>query len=278
MARRGNIKFWQVAELGGMEMLHSTDADPAHSRHMHATFTIGFVEDGTVVNQSRGETSYLPSGSVYTFNPGEVHSGYAADARRVSHRTFYPGEEALTALARDVGLSGTPAFRQARLDDARSLDGLRHLHRLLETSESLLERQSAVVQVFGTLLRQHALVLPAGQPGGHEPRAVRVVREYLDGHYGENVSLDELASLSSLNRAYLMRVFRRAVGVPPYRYLIFRRVEEAKRLLRSGTPPAQAALMVGFSDQSHLNLHFTRLLNVTPGRYARSHYLPRRLR
>lgn len=276
MLKRDSTKIWRVLELGGMEMLHSTDTDPAHPRHMHATFTIGVVDQGTVVNQSRGETSYLLADSVYAFNPGEVHSGSAADALRVNHRTFYPGEDAVTALANDIGLKGTPTFRQMMLDDPHSVNGLRNLHQLLETSESLLERQSAVVQVFGDLLRHHTLLLPSGQPRGREPQAVREVRAYLDSHYREDISLDRLASLVTLNRSYLIRVFRRAVGMPPYSYLIFRRIEEAKWLLRSGTPLAQAALEVGFSDQSHLNLHFTRLMNVTPGRYAKSHYLPRK--
>ena len=277
MHRQDKTKFWRVHELDSMEMLHSTDTDPAHPRHMHVTFTIGVVDHGTVVNQSRGQTDYLPTGSVYAFNPGEVHSGYAADALQVSHRTFYPGEEALTKLARDVGLKGTPTFRQLTLDDSYSVDGLRRLHRLLEISESALERQSEVVQVFGDLLRRYTRLLPKSQPKGHEPRAVREVQAYLDCHYQENISLNELALLAKLNRAYLIRSFRRAVGVPPYSYLIFRRIEEAKRLLRSGMPLAQAALEIGFSDQSHLNLHFTRLMNVTPGCYAKSHYLPRKI-
>lgn len=276
-SRRDHTKLWRVHELGGMEMLHATNTDPAHPRHMHATFTIGVVDHGTVVNQSRGETTYLPTSSVYAFNPGEVHSGYAANALHVSHRTFYPEESALTALAYELGLKGTPSFRQLLIDDRRSVESLRHLHRLLATSESLLARQSAVVQVFGDLLRRHMLLRPTGQLGGYEPRAVREVRVYLDVHYRENVSLDTLASLVNLNRAYLIRVFRRTLGLPPYSYLIFRRIEAAKQLLRLNMPPAQVALEVGFSDQSHLNLHFTRMLNITPGRYARSHYLPRKL-
>ena len=276
VSRRDHTEFWRVHELGGMEMLHATNTDPAHPRHMHATFTIGVVDHGTVVNQSRGETTYLPAGSVYVFNPGEVHSGCAADALHVSHRTFYPEEGALTTLAHELGLKGTPSFRQLMISDGRSVDSLRNLHQLLEMSESLLERQSTVVQVFGDLLRRHMLLRPTGQLRGYEPQAVREVRAYLDVHYRENVSLDTLASLVNLNRAYLIRVFRRTLGLPPYSYLIFRRVEAAKRLLRLDMPLAQVALEVGFSDQSHLNLHFTRLLNVTPGRYAKSHYLPRK--
>ena len=48
-----------------MELLHSSGIDPAHPRHMHESFAIGIVERGVVVNQSRGETTYLPRQPLY---------------------------------------------------------------------------------------------------------------------------------------------------------------------------------------------------------------------
>lgn len=258
-----------------MEMLRSDQLDPAYPRHMHATFTIGVVDMGVVVNQSRGETSYIPENSVYVFNPGDVHSGYAPHDVFISHRTFSPSEVALTKLAQDVGLRGAPYFKSSSFYAPQSAERLRALHRLLEGSESLLERESAVLEVFGALLTQHTPLLVGPHPEGDEPRAVREVRDYLEAHLAENISLDALADLVELNRAHLIRVFKRSVGLPPYTYLIQRRIERAKSLLRTGAAPAHVALEVGFSDQSHLNLHFRRTLNLTPGRYARSHYLPR---
>lgn len=275
MPGQGQTAFWFARELGGMEMLRSDRLDPAYPRHMHATFTVGVVDTGVVVNQSRGETSYLPEGSVYVFNPGDVHSGHAPHDLLISHRTFYPSEAALAGLARDAGLRGAPYFRRSSFYAPRTAERLRALHRLLEGSTNLLKRESAVVEVFGALLTRHAPLLVGPRPEGNEPGAVREVRDYLEAHLAENVSLDALADLVGLNRAHLIRVFRRSVGLPPHAYLIQRRIERAKSLLRAGVEPARVALEVGFGDQSHLNLHFRRVMNLPPGRYARSHYLPR---
>jgi AraC-like DNA-binding protein len=50
--------------------------------------------------------------------------------------------------------------------------------------------------------------------------------------------------------------------------LIQMRVFRAKQLLAAGVPIAQAAFDTGFTDQSHLNRHFKRLVGITPGQYA----------
>jgi AraC-like DNA-binding protein len=56
----------------------------------------------------------------------------------------------------------------------------------------------------------------------------------------------------------------------PYRYLIHVRVAHARKLLERGVATAEAALEVGFCDQSHLHRHFVRQVGTTPGAYARA--------
>ena len=80
----------------------------------------------------------------------------------------------------------------------------------------------------------------------------------------------EPGAAAQLERSYLIRAFRKQVGVPPYAYLLNCRVERARTLLASGVPPAEAALEVGFGDQSHLNRFFRRFVGTTPGAYRRS--------
>ena len=94
----------------------------------------------------------------------------------------------------------------------------------------------------------------------------RLIKDYLEGRYSEGAKLAELVNLTHLDRAYLIRAFRSAVGMPPHRYLIQIRVREAKRLIREGRPLAEVAAETGFADQSHLTRHFKSLTGLTPGR------------
>ncbi len=64
---------------------------------------------------------------------------------------------------------------------------------------------------------------------------------------------------------HFSRLFKEAVGSPPHRYVVERRVERAKDLLRrTDLPISEVAREVGFSSQSHLHFHLKRLLGATP--------------
>jgi len=114
---------------------------------------------------------------------------------------------------------------------------------------------------------------PRPQPSTtpREPPAVRLAREYLEAHCASVVRLSTLAALTGLSAFHLVHVFRAAVGVPPYAYLVQCRARRAAALLREGHGVSAAACLAGFSDQSHLTRVFKRVLGVTPGRYARAH-------
>ena len=84
-----------------------------------------------------------------------------------------------------------------------------------------------------------------------------------------NISLTELAARVHLSRYHLVRAFQAEVGLPPHAYQTQLRVHRARRLLLSGHSVAEVAARTGFVDHSHLSRHFTRLVGIPPGRYAR---------
>lgn len=106
------------------------------------------------------------------------------------------------------------------------------------------------------------------KPDGLTDYRLRRIADYVDSHLGEDLSLETLAEQAGLSPLYLARSFKRAFGEPPHRYVVSRRVERAKDLIRSTCLPlAEVALACGFSDQSHLSQVFKRLVGVTPGAY-----------
>ena len=80
------------------------------------------------------------------------------------------------------------------------------------------------------------------------------------------LTVADLAAEVGLNPNYLIQSFSKARGVSPHKYLIFKKVCRAKKMIAEGTPPLDAALALGFYDQAHFIRHFRKVMGVTPGR------------
>jgi AraC family transcriptional regulator len=124
------------------------------------------------------------------------------------------------------------------------------------------------------LLRRFAARGPAdGHTGGVLPRhKLRAVVEYVHEHLDAELSLDHLAGVAHVSPYHFARLFKNSTGLPPHRYVIARRVERAKELLRDRDPLplAEVAAEIGFSSQSHFTRHFKQLVGVTPRRFRTS--------
>ena len=83
-------------------------------------------------------------------------------------------------------------------------------------------------------------------------------------------SLADLAQLTGLSRYQVLRRFERAYGLPPHAWLLRRRAERARVLIRDGATLAKAALETGFSDQSHMTRVFARQFGFNPGAWRRA--------
>lgn len=96
---------------------------------------------------------------------------------------------------------------------------------------------------------------------------LETIRSHIEQNFAERLTLECLAERAGLSMFRLVTAFRLRFGVSPYRYLSTVRVRAAQQLLIAGTPPAIAAIEVGFCDQSHLCRHFRTICGTTPRQF-----------
>ena len=110
-----------------------------------------------------------------------------------------------------------------------------------------------------------ALPEPGKQSGCLSDRRLRQVLSYIEDHLSQDISLVDIAAVAGLSVSHFKSLFRESVGLPPYQYLIRRRVDRAKGLLQEGNLTiSQIALETGFAHQSHMAHHIRRVLGVSP--------------
>lgn len=97
-----------------------------------------------------------------------------------------------------------------------------------------------------------------------------LVLEYVEDNIDSKITLADLASTCGLGKFYFCRLFKNSTNITPYKYILQRRVERAKLLLKSSKLPiADIAYDCGFSSQSHLNKHFCNLVGMNPSKYRK---------
>ncbi|MBE9178995.1 AraC family transcriptional regulator [Oculatella sp. LEGE 06141] len=269
---REQVSFWRVPEMANLELLQATYITHCFTRHAHDTYAIGVIQQGAEAFAYRGSNHVAPASHIVLINPGEMHTGHAATEAGWTYSMFYPDICLLQQAVQEISQPphALPFFTQPVVYDPWLTELMVQLHRSLARSAPALEHDSRLLWTLTQLIARHAELRVRLQPVGSEPCAVQQIRAYLEAHYAENVSLDQLAAIANLSPFYLLRSFRRQVGLPPHCYLNQIRLTQAKRLLALEYPISQVAHLVGFADQSHLTRQFKRMWGVTPGQYQKS--------
>lgn len=268
-------KFCSSGLLGGFELLHARYLRHTFARHWHEEHTFGVIDRGVEKFEYRGATYLAPAGSIVMFNAGETHTGETLDPGGWGFRLFYVPVKTLQQLADESGMlsSGPLYFPHVLSTDSGMAHQLLSLHRALSLPtdcKNKLDTESFAIRVFSRLLRLYADTRRASNRAEQAtPQCLANARQFLELHFKEEVSLSELAAICGVSRFHFLRQFHQYYGLPPHALQVQLRVLHVQKLLRSGMPAVRAAQMAGFTDQSHLNRHFKKLVGVTPGQFAR---------
>ena len=102
------------------------------------------------------------------------------------------------------------------------------------------------------------------------PRKLARAVEYIDAHLREDLSLACLARTLAMSPSHLSHAFRTATGLPPHRFVLHRRVERAKHLLRhTDLSITDIAHRIGCASHSHFSVLFHRSTGQTPRDFRR---------
>ena len=272
--------YWRAADEP-LEAMHAHFERHVYHRHSHETYSLGVTDVGAQSFTCRGAAYTSAAGMVMAFNPDDPHDGQATDGFGFTYRMIHIGPELVSAVLADAAgrQVGLPLFADPVLSDPVLAARLRRLHVALLGQATALRRDellAAVVRAAAPLARRSpARTSPAGagadRAGPADARRVaRRARDLIAGRYRDDLTADDLATVTGRSRFAVHRAFTHVYGMPPSDYQRQLRLREARALIAAGTPISEAAALAGFADQSHLSRWFVRSYGVTPGRYQRA--------
>lgn len=143
----------------------------------------------------------------------------------------------------------------------------------MDKSASPLYAEALSVVLLHELLRLNnatAQIQPVAR-GGLAGWQQKRVAQYVETHLSEPIPLATLAEQARLSPYHFARAFKHSFGLPPHRYHLQRRMEQAKLLLgKSSASITEIALQVGFRETSSFTAAFRKLTDHSPSEYRRS--------
>ena len=224
----------------------------------------------------RGRVEYLVEGRSYTLEPGDVllispmelHRPNVAPEDDYERMVLWVSQEYLQNISGHASSLQNCFFTGQNLYHAGG-SAVGELFRRLTEEEASSQPLSELCArgLFLQLMAEVArLVTGSRQAAGprQEFSLVNRVLDYIAEHYAEDLSLDFLAERFYVSKYYLSHRFSETVGTSVYRYILLKRLQQARQLIASGGSPGEVCLRCGFQDYANFYRAFKNVYGVTP--------------
>ena len=248
--------------------------------HHHDFYEVYFFLSGNVQYNIESRSYLLTPGDVLLISPMELHQPmFGAEHREYERIVLWIDKQFLEEFSLP-GLRMSTCFDTTVPGHTNLLrpEGVarQYLTFLLEnllaevSSEDPYSEMAALSLLAQVLVSLNRLAKQnAGEDHNSGPDAtVYSVLGYINEHYSENLTLDDLANKFFISKYHLSREFQRLVGTSVHRYMIQKRLVMAKQMLSEGKPSSEVYQQCGFGDYSNFYRAFKAEYQISPKDYV----------
>lgn len=264
------VRYHRVAEVPGLVLGVGRFAQFSFARHYHLDWHIGLVTEGVQRQCYEGRTEHVSPGRIALMPPGVIHDGVREGSHVCTLKTFRIPHELLHCIFEEFGQQHPlEGLRPAAIENHPLAHQFNLLHDAMQNPfAGPLAIQGKWLAILHGLFSEARAIAPAPSDAPLSAITWRTVRDYCMSRLGEKITLDELATLSKLERFRFLRQFKRTMGMTPHAWLLRMRLERACTLIAHGTGTLTGiAQEVGFFDQSHFTRAFRQAYGVSPSQY-----------
>lgn len=258
--------------------------------HWHPELEIMIINHGEAMLITDDEKLYLKPGQGVIINQNVMHSLQPVDAKAdcslyttIFHPNFLFGYGNTLISGKFMApIINSPVFKTMLLDESNPAE-----EKLIDTVNSIIATnmtkkygyelitKSYLCQFWVQLLEQ---IVPQNKNSNQNTLSLDEMRVkeaimYIEEHYFEHISLEQLADSVHISKSECCRCFKRTLQLTPIEYLMKYRIFKASTLIQSNDPIADSistlALSVGFNNVSYFNKIFKQYLKCTPREYKK---------
>lgn len=258
MKLKNQNSYHKLAILDGLELLDAKQHTLNFPFHSHNTFNVTLVLEQIFSTKLYDRFLQAHAGTIVVTNPEEVHATICDNRFGSSFFTFYVSPDVLTELNNNKSVF----FENKIISDTILFQQLFILSQRFNTSDSDFEK--GLVKALGRLVTKYsANTFVTNKRSNH-------FQKFLEEETFEKFSLENTASKFGLDKFKFLRLFKYETGLTPNNYIILKRIEKCKELLKTQTDLLDIAIQTGFYDATHLCKHFKKITGITPLHYHKA--------
>ena len=259
--------FYYIQEIGQFKASRPYYTERAHL----PSYLIKFTLNGTGELRYRYHTYSLQRGDLFFIDcrDYQYYQATSEEPWEMDWIHFEGGNSG--AFFQEFMKNGSPVFSTNQLPEDNPIHLIiQQLLQLQDLQHAQTDYQSSVLihQLLNELLLQKYR-----QDFTYEtiPSLVLEMKAYIDQHFKETISLEDLAQLFHLNKYQLTKEFSKYIGLPPIKYQISKKISYSKDLLRySNQTMKEIAVDVGLENYAYFSRLFKKRTGLTPSQYRKS--------
>ncbi len=207
------------------------------------------TSDGKKTNYKTGDLLFFPHGARYSIQ-------YEEDTKRYGVNFILFDEN-----AEEIILFDAPTLLARGMEETLMLEQFVRCVTLYRTSTNRIALKGEVFSLFSSAM---VMYTTKNAPTGIQP-AIDTIRNSIH----DELRIADLAAACGMSESTFRREFHRYAGVSPKQYILDRKLNKAKQMLRSGYYPIKEICMIlGFFDDAYFSKIFKKNTGMTPMQYA----------
>lgn len=250
-----------------VELTGITYPDPHYhiERRNSRIFCLEYIMEGEGSVYVDNKEYHPGKGDIYILSPGTDHCYFSSPSnpwKKIWMNVYGPLCDSLIPL---YHLDNTVLVQE--------LDLYSYFLRFLKTcrqkevlTNEIFIQASCIFHEIMSRISSHIFTTPQS----HHPVAVKV-KDYIDKNIYKKFSLEELSKIACLSPSQLNRVFKKEYSTTPYEYILTKKIETAKTLLKNtNISIKETAFQLNFADEHYFSNIFKKKCGIPPREYTKS--------
>lgn len=260
-----NNRIFKINELPYLELKYSTTFFECPQKHYHNMICLLGLKEGSAKFIINEKEIILKKDKIVVINPNEVHYSIS-DEQNQDYYVIYINRDWYKALQNQIFESEDIISMPNIIENLNINKDFFEVFDFLYKDNEVIEKEMKLLDflkaIFNLSIDENKFLKIKEQT-----KIAKDFKQYIEKNISSKLTLTSISKELNVSAFHIIRICNQDFGLSANAYIVNKRVHRAKKLISEGVDISQAAVEVGFYDQSHLTNVFKKVFAMTPKAY-----------